>query len=123
MRLKLVVEVLEGGVMFRFLLTNRKPRWIPKESIHRFEAVRFGPDQILLDGLLKRVPNQKAYFIDGDIAIRITTKNGNIVQLGTVEPNRFFHALKQIVPEAQYLTETSMRYLSNAPDFKEFVKP
>ena len=115
-RLKLLVEVRENGVMFRFFLTNRKPRWIPKESIARFEALKFGPDQVLLDALLHSQPNRKAYYIKGDVAIRITTRNGNVVQLGTKRIVGLYHALEKIVPEAALLTSSTQTLLREGSD-------
>jgi hypothetical protein len=92
---KLVVEVSENGVYYRWAPLMRKPLFIPRENITRAEERR---SPFMQYGFHLFPGYGKVHNVSGREGIQFYLANGRRIYLGTQELFRFKKALQSILP-------------------------
>lgn len=95
--LRLITEVREDGIHFRFPLFINKWRTIAYSDIESFEAGRYHPVRDFGGWGIRIKPfRSKAYSVRGNQALKLYLKNGKKVFFGTQDPDGIRRAMEKM---------------------------
>lgn len=95
--LRLITEVREDGLYFRFPLLINKWRSIGCNDIERFEAGKYRPVRDFGGWGIRVKPfRSKAYSVRGNQALKLYLKNGKKVFFGTQDPDGIRRAMEKM---------------------------
>lgn len=96
-KMKLVTEIGETKIAFKFPPLIRNWKIIEKEEIERFEVRQYKPIQEYGGwGIKATNPKNKAYHVRGNVGLQFFLKNGNKILIGTQKKQTIEHAMNKI---------------------------
>lgn len=104
-RMRLVIEIRDAGVRFKYPPLINKWREIGKNEIERFEVRKYKPiveygGWGIKTGRLKR---GKAYSVSGNIGLQLYLKNGKKLLLGTQKKQAIKSTMNKLLVDAQFV--------------------
>jgi len=92
----LQVAVSQDGIHYRYFPFHVKERVLKKEEIREFHQVTYDPVKDYGGYGIRWSRKGRAYNVNGDKGVRVTTKEGKDILFGTQVPGDFENALHSI---------------------------
>ena len=98
LKMKLIVEIEEDGINYKFPPVITKWKKIPKVEIANYELREYKPISEFGGWGVKGGKYKKAYSVSGNIGLEIKLKSGGKVLFGTQKKQAVESAMKKIMP-------------------------